>query len=97
MTSRVEPGQPLEIEYGNGRKLTTKSLNLRQKARVMEIMQETSNSPRAFHLLCSAIEICCPDLPESEWDKLDAESASEIIVKVLANNNLDGDALKKFE
>lgn len=90
------PGQPIEIKLSSSVVVSGKTLNLRQKQSVVRLLKQAQESQdAAFDLLIEAVEICCPELSEEQWDVIDERAAGEIISKTLAAASLTEEERKK--
>ena len=102
--SRVEPGETFSIQYGNGHSIEVMALNMRQKGKLIAIVEQVSglaesNQSRAklFELAEQALKICVPNVDESTLDTLDEQMAMEIITATLSGQFVSDDDKKKSE
>lgn len=100
----IEPGEPFEIEYGNGHRLTVKALGLRQKrlltAKTREIVaaSEANRGLEVFDMIDEVLRIAVGDeQAEKLVDLVDEEMAMEIATAVLSKQSLSEDDKKKSE
>ena len=100
----IEPGDTFTIEYGCDHRIEVVALNMRQKRKVMGIVDEVSeieaaSSSRAklFDLAEEALKICVPSITEEQIDTIDEIMAMEIIGATLSKQGLSNDEEKKSE
>ena len=93
----LEPGQDLEITLQSGRLVKAKTLSLRKKAKVIDLLEEATKGTQAWRRLIEVVEVCCPDITEEELDAIDERAAGEIAAATLAAASLSGEERKKSE
>ena len=97
----IEPGEPLQVNYGRGKTANCKSLSLRQKRKVVECMEvaagNESTTTQKLDSLENALRLCWPDITEEQLDTIDDVMAVEIVSGVLANNRVSPEQAKKSE
>lgn len=99
----LEPGEPFEIEYGRGHRLTVVALNHRQRRRCIQLMQSVSSATDPQSVLSvldeleSVVRVCSPDITDERFDSLDDQLMVEIVSKTLSRTRVDEDEQKKSE
>lgn len=100
----IEPGERFKVGYGNNHSIDVLSLNMRQKRKLIELVEKvsglaaTSESKVAlFDIAEEALRICVPDLTDEQLDTLDEGMAMEIITATLGGQVLSEDDKKKLE
>jgi len=102
MAMQLERGEPVEITYGNGHKITAKALGGREKIRLLKIFRELegmeSNASGAIKVLELAEEaflICVPDASDELIESLTETQQFEIAGNVLLSASVTDEQRKK--
>lgn len=102
--SSIEPGESFKVSYGNGHTIAVVALNMRQKRKLIELVErvstlsETSESKSVlFDIAEEALGICVPGIQDEVIDTLDESMAMEIITATLGGQVLSEDDKKKSE
>lgn len=94
----IEPGETFSVEYGSrGATCEVKALSLREKIKVVELLQkvEQSKGPEAFTFMADALEMVAPG--KLDDPTIDERLASEIVGRALAGASLSVEQAKKSE
>jgi len=101
--SKVRPGTPFEVEYGDGLKATVQVLSLPKQqllASVVRKMQEAEKSQDGlvlFDLCRDALDIAMVEVTDEFLETIDGEDALSIAVATLNKTGLNDDEEKKSE
>ena len=100
----IEPGEPFEIEYGNGKRLQVVALNGRQRRECMLALDAAHKAgvandfaavADAIPMLEKAAQTCCPTLTDEDLEKFDEELLGQVIVSTLGKLRVTGEQAKK--
>ncbi len=98
----LEPGDPFQIEYGNGHRLTVHALNGRAKRKITQLLGEIGSLEESeegaiglYDLAEECLRNAVPDQADSLIEKTDESQQLEIAGKVVANARLSADERKK--
>lgn len=88
----LEPGEPYEIEYGNGHSLSVVALSARQKKKLVSILQavqsldtkQIDSLSTLYDLAEEGLKICSPGITDEQIEKMDEQQQMEVIGKTLA-------------
>ena len=95
----IEPGEPFDVEYGNGKKLKAVGLAFRQQRKVLQLLVDGDEGTQVqkFDAAENALKICFPGITDEQIDSLNYNMACEAIGKAIASTRLSEDEQKKSE
>jgi len=100
----IEPGEPIEISYGNGHTIIGVALSARQKRRIHQLISETQDLPktqasfvRLLDIAEEAVRLAVPDITDDQLDTLDERQQLEIAGQALVANYISETDRKKSE
>lgn len=100
----IEPGDKFQVSYGNGHTIEVVALSMRQKRKVMELVDrvsklETSGESRAvlFEIAEDALKLCVPGITDETLDRFDETMAMQIVGATLGKQAVDNEEQKKSE
>lgn len=107
--TKLQPGDPFEIEYGRGNRLTVRALSLSSKRRLIRLLEEITQASKAvksdgpgavlalFDKFEEGLRICSPKITDADLDRMDEDSAFDVINKTIWGQQLSEDERKKSE
>jgi hypothetical protein len=102
--SKIEPGERFKVGYGNGHSIDVLALNLRNKRKLIELVERVSGLAATseskailFDIVEEALRICVPGLTDELLDTLDEGMGMEIVTATLGGQVLSDDDKKKSE
>ena len=100
----IEPGEVFTVKYGNEHEVEVVSLSMRQKRRMVELIEQVSSLSetgesrvKLFDIAEQALQICVPGLSDEFLDTINEDMAMEIITGTMAGQMITADDKKKSE